>query len=411
MIGGGISGMTAAWRLREKHEVTLFEAGDYLGGHTHTHQVPADGSVWNVDTGFIVFNHKTYPHFTKLLAGLGVEARPTTMSFSVMSERDDLEYNGTSLNTLFAQRRNLVRPMFLRMIKGILDFNAACKELVQGPASDETLGQFLKRRGFPKELGTFYIKPMAAAVWSSGTNRIEDIPIYFLARFFDNHGFLNVNDRPQWYTVQGGSWAYAKKIRQDLGDRVQMSSVCDQVKPSGDGVSVRVNGRDVHTFDHVIMACHSDEALGALAEPTPLERQLLGAITYAPNDILLHTDIRMMPRRKLAWAAWNYHLFDAASDDVAVTYNMNILQGHDCPTQFLVSLNCGRYVDPAKVIKSLRYQHPVFTTEAIAAQARHHEISGVRKIHYCGAYWANGFHEDGVVSALRVVDAIEMRSV
>jgi predicted NAD/FAD-binding protein len=407
VIGGGISGMTAAWLLRKNHDVTLFEAGDYLGGHTHTHQVHADGAMWNVDTGFIVFNNKTYPNFTKLLGGLGIEARPTSMSFSVMSEKDDLEYNGTSINSLFAQRRNLFRPMFLRMIKGILDFNAACKELLKSSEKDETLGAFLERRRFPKELGTFYIKPMAAAVWSAGTKRIEDIPIYFLARFFDNHGFLNVNDRPQWYTVTGGSWAYAKKIHQDLGESVRMSSSCDQIKPTTNGVLIRVNGRDVLEFDHVIMACHSDEALGALAEPTNLEQEILGAITYAPNDILLHTDTRMMPRRKLAWAAWNYHLFDASSDDVAVTYNMNILQGHDCPTQFLVSLNCGRYVDPTKVIKTLRYQHPVFTTQAVAAQARHHEISGVRRIHYCGAYWANGFHEDGVVSALRVVAAVD----
>ncbi len=407
VIGGGISGMTAAWLLRRQHDVTMFESGDYLGGHTHTHQVPADGSIWNVDTGFIVFNNKTYPNFTKLLNELGVGSRATNMSFSVMSERDDLEYNGTSLNALFAQRRNLVRPMFLRMIKGILDFNAACKVLLKTPATSETLGEFLRRGKFPRELGVFYIKPMAAAVWSSGTKRIDDIPIYFLARFFDNHGFLNVNDRPQWYTVEGGSEAYARQIRAQLGESVRMSSRCDHVSRTDHAVKVRINGREVLEFDHVIMAGHSDEALSALADPTTLELEILGAIKYAPNDVLLHTDMRLMPRRKLAWAAWNYHLFDAESDDVAVTYNMNILQGHDCSTQFLVSLNCGRYVDPAKVIKTLRYHHPVFTREAVAAQARHHEISGHRGIHYCGAYWFNGFHEDGVVAALRVAKAID----
>ncbi len=407
VIGGGISGMVSAWLLRERHEVTLFEAGDYLGGHTHTHDLEADGALWPVDSGFIVYNDKTYPNFIKLLKRLGVEGRATTMSFSVMSETDDLEYNGTSINALFAQRRNFLRPMFWRMIKGIMAFNEACKLLVSLPPTDETLGEFLRRHDFPSELGKYYIKPMTAAVWSAGTRCVDDMPIHFIARFFENHGFLNINDRPQWRSVKGGSRAYARKIAEHLGSSVRMNSKVVSVSRTGGKPTVTLMGEDPKVFDHVIFACHSDEALRILNDPTTAEKSILGDIPYVDNDILIHTDLRLMPKRKLAWAAWNYNLFDSESDDVAVTYNMNILQGHDCKTQFLVSLNCGSHIDPSKIIKQLKYRHPVYTTKTIAAQLRHAEISGHNGIHYCGAYWANGFHEDGVVSALRVVQAID----
>lgn len=407
VVGGGISGMMSAWMLHKNHEVTLFQNQDYLGGHTHTHDFEADGKIWPVDSGFIVYNNKTYPNFIRLLERLGVEGRPTTMSFSVMSERDNLEYNGTSINSLFAQRINFVRPKFWRMISGIVAFNAACKKIVSEPPNDETLGAFLKRHGFPAELGLYYIKPMTAAVWSAGTRCVEDMPIHFIARFFENHGFLNINDRPQWYTVKGGSRSYARKIAEALGPSIRMRQTVGGVKRESGRPYVKVDGQDWQAFDHVIMACHSDEALALLKDPSAAEASVLGDIPYVSNDILIHTDVRMMPKRKLAWAAWNYHLFDADSDDVSVTYNMNILQGHTCPTQFMVSLNCKNHVDERKILKKLSYRHPVYTTKTVGAQGRHSEISGINGTHFCGAYWANGFHEDGVVSALRVVKAID----
>jgi predicted NAD/FAD-binding protein len=407
IVGGGISGMTAAWMLHGRHDITLFDANDYLGGHTHTHSLEADGQRWLVDSGFIVFNDKTYPNFRKLLKLLDVGARATTMSFSVKSPRDRLEYNGTSINSLFAQRRNVFRPKFWRMIKGILAFNDECKRLLKFDPTDESLGAFVRRMGFPEELAKYYIKPMTAAVWSCGTKQVEDMPIHFLARFFENHGFLNIDDRPQWYTVMGGSQAYANKIAARLGSSVRLKSPVISVSRLPSGVEVKTKAGDVRTFDQVIFAAHSDEALALLHDPSVQEEQVLGDIPYANNDIVMHTDVRLMPERKLAWAAWNYNLFDDLTDDVAVTYNMNILQGLTCPTQFLVSLNCEKHIDPGRIIKRLKYSHPVYTSRTVAAQARHSEISGVNRTHYCGAYWGNGFHEDGVVSALRVVKAID----
>ena len=399
--------MVSAWMLHKRHDVALFESGNYLGGHTHTHDITVSGKTWPVDTGFIVYNDKTYPNFIKLLSRLGVSGRATTMSFSVKCDADDLEYNGTSINSLFAQRRNLVRPKFWRMVQGILRFNAECKELLLMPPTEETLDVFLRRHEFPEELGRYYVKPMVGAVWSAGHGSVGEMPIHFLARFFDNHGFLNINDRPQWYTVVGGSRAYADKIRTDLSHRIHLNAPVQSIS--------RVNGRSIvslvggasEEFDQVILACHSDEALALLRDPSIEEREVLGAIPYVSNDVIMHTDIRMMPKRHLAWAAWNYNLFDHSSDAVAVTYNMNILQGHTCDEQFLVSLNCEHHIDPAKVLKKLKYRHPVYSVQSTHAQARHSEISGVRGTHFCGAYWANGFHEDGVVSALRVVKAID----
>jgi len=407
IVGGGISGMTAAYFLNERHNVTLFDANDYLGGHTHTHSLEADGAFWAVDSGFIVFNDKTYPNFRKLLKKLDVTSRPTTMSFSVKSESDDLEYNGTSINSLFAQRRNIVRPRFWRMVKGILAFNEECKRIIRLSPTDETLGDFLRRLNFPEELGTFYIKPMTAAVWSTGTKKVEEMPIHFLARFFDNHGFLNIDDRPQWYTVLGGSQSYVRKICERLGSAIRINCRVKKVSRDSEGVTIELQSGEKQRFDQVILACHSDEALAMLSDPTHSETQVLGSIPYSKNQIIIHSDTYLMPKRKLAWAAWNYNLFDRETDEVAVTYNMNILQGLTCKTQFLVSLNCERHIDPAKIIKRLTYNHPVYTVSTVSAQSMHAEISGVNRTHYCGAYWGNGFHEDGVVSALRVVKILD----
>ena len=410
IIGGGISGMTSAWLLCGRHDVTLFEANDYLGGHTHTHTLEADGRKWLVDSGFIVFNDKTYPNFRRLLDILEVKARPTTMSFSVKSVADDLEYNGTSINALFAQRRNLFRPKFWRMVKGIIAFNDECRRLLRFDPTDETLGGFLTRMRFPAELATYYIKPMAAAVWSCGTTRVDEMPIHFLARFFENHGFLNIDDRPQWFTVMGGSQTYAQKIAARLGPSLRLAAPVVSVSRQSSGVLVETKDGRSSVFDEVIFACHSDEAIAVLKDPSEQESAVLGDIAYGENKIVMHTDVRLMPKRKLAWAAWNYNLFDQATDEVAVTYNMNILQGLPCQTQFLVSLNCEKHIDPSKIIKRINYSHPVYTTRTVAAQAKHGSISGVNRTHYCGAYWGNGFHEDGVVSAIRVAKMIDPRS-
>lgn len=407
IVGGGVSGMTAAWLLRGRHDVTLFDANDYLGGHTHTHSLAADGQQWMVDSGFIVFNDKTYPNFRKLLKNLDVKSRPTSMSFSVKSDSDNLEYNGTSINALFAQRFNFFRPKFWRMIKGILAFNNECKQLLAFEPSDETLGSFLARKKFPQELASFYIKPMTAAVWSCGTSTVLEMPIHFLARFFENHGFLNIDDRPQWFTVLGGSKVYAQKIAAALGSSVQLDSRVESVKRQSSGIQLITKNGQRQAFDQVIFACHSDEALATLEDATDDEKRILGDIPYGLNHVVIHKDVNLMPKRRLAWAAWNYNLFSHETDDVAVTYNMNILQGLSCPTQFLVSLNCEKHIDPSLIVKRLTYSHPIYTTRTVAAQARHADISGVNRTHYCGAYWGNGFHEDGVVSALRVVSMID----
>ena len=412
MVGGGVSGIVVAWSLRQRHEVVLLEKNDYLGGHTHTHKLDSDGKTYNVDSGFIVYNNKTYPNFIRFLGLLGVAGRKTTMSFSVCSDERNLEYNGTSINSLFAQRRNILRPSFWRMISGILRFNRECKKLlVAATPSEELLGSFVARLRLPTEFTEFYIKPMTAAVWSAGTKMVESMPIFFIARFFENHGFLNIDDRPQWYTVEGGSSAYAEKVAKDLGSRLRLNCGVASIKRNGGKPVVTLESGEEISCDHVVMACHSDQAARLIEDKTPEELEILSAIRYVKNDVAIHTDTALMPRRRLAWAAWNYHLFGDKTGEVAVTYNMNILQGLNSSDQFLVTLNSNEKIDPDKMIKTQTYDHPYFDYAAVAAQERRSEISGKTGIHYCGAYWANGFHEDGVVSALAVVQEIDRLAV
>jgi predicted NAD/FAD-binding protein len=419
IIGGGISGMCSAYLLSFRHDVTLIESGSYLGGHTHTHCLKRDDGDWNVDTGFIVYNNKTYPGFLRLLGRLGVKGLPTTMSFSVRCEASDLEYNGTSLNSLFAQRRNLLRPSFWRMIRGILRFNEDCKKLLKVSPTDQTLGDFLKSKNYGREFAEWYIRPMAAAVWSTGTAGILDMPIYFLARFFENHGFLNIDDRPQWYTVEGGSKTYADAIQRHLGKRVVLNTPVLSIKRDSDKVIVSTRDGGSTSYDHAIICSHSDDALKMLADPTPDERHVLGSFGWSTNRVTLHTDERILPMRKLAWAAWNYHLPKAEDRDRSkyvtnsvVTYHMNMLQGLKSKESFLVSLNYSDNIDPSKIIKELVYHHPIFNVEATSAQQKWHQVSGTgARTHYAGAYWFNGFHEDGVQSALRAVNAIDPECV
>jgi predicted NAD/FAD-binding protein len=325
------------------------------------------------------------------------------MSFSVQTATG-LEYNGTSLNSLFAQRRNLLRPSFHRMIRDILRFNREAPRLLDSPDDGLRLGEYLDVQRYSREFVAHYILPMGAAIWSAGTATLRDFPARYFVRFFHNHGMLTVDDRPQWRTVRGGSARYVERLTAGFRDRIRLRTPVEHVRRTPAGVVVKPGGGDAERFDRVFFACHSDQALKLLGDATAGERAVLGAIGYQRNDVLLHTDMRVLPKRRLAWAAWNYHVADSAAQRVAVTYHMNILQRIRSRTPLLVTLNLADRVDPKHVIRELRYEHPVFTAAAVAAQARHAEIDGVDRAYFCGAYWGFGFHEDGVVSALAALE-------
>lgn len=403
IIGGGIAGNTLAYYLHAAHEITLFEANDYIGGHTHTHQVEIAGQTHAVDTGFIVFNDKTYPEFEHILRETGVAWRDSTMSFSVRNEVTGLEYNGTSLNSLFAQRRNLLSPRFYRMVRDILRFNKESLALLS-PGVEIPLGEYLNQHGYSHQFIRDYIIPMGAAIWSTDAEQMLQFPARFFVRFFHHHGMLTVDQRPQWRTIVGGSAAYLQKLMAGYRERIRLNTPVISVERDQNGVTVMSGDGQAERFDYVFFACHSDEALNILgADATPQEREVLAAIPYQDNTVYLHTDARLMPRKKLAWAAWNYHVTAKPSGKVQVTYNMNILQGIQSAEPLLVTLNYTDAIDPAKVIKKLHYRHPLYTLEGANAQAQHAEISGHHRTGFAGAYWRNGFHEDGVVSALAAI--------
>lgn len=407
VIGAGVSGLTAAWLLAEKHEVQIFEAGDYAGGHTNTEQVEAGGRSWPVNTGFIVFNDWTYPNFIRLMDRLDVASEVSDMSFSVDCGTSGLQYNGTSLNTLFAQRRNLINLPFLKMVREILRFNKESRaDLKNGSISnEETLGQYLNRNGYSRYFRNYYIVPMGAAIWSAPEIVLEQFPIRFFLQFFNNHGMLSVDDRPTWRVISGGSAQYVTKMMERLGESTHLNSPVERVVRDEDGVTVSVQGQE-HRFDQVIFGCHSDQALAMLADPTDKELDILGAIGFQNNDVVLHTDSSVLPDNRRAWAAWNYFIPTHSTEPVSVSYNMNILQNfNDAPETFCVTLNRSHDIAPDKVIKRFEYAHPVFTLDAVAAQERYAEIGNRNRTHFCGAYWFNGFHEDGVRSALRVTRA------
>ncbi|TBW56042.1 FAD-dependent oxidoreductase [Marinobacter halodurans] len=407
VVGGGISGLTSAWLLADHHDVTLFEAADYAGGHTNTRPAELGGRTWAVNTGFIVFNDWTYPNFIKLMDRLNVAWEESDMSFSVACGRTGLEYNGTSLNTLFAQRRNLLNPPFLNMVREILRFNKQTRiDLAAGRISDdETLGEYLNRNRYSRYFRNFYIVPMGAAIWSAPEIVLEQFPVRFFLQFFNNHGMLSVDDRPTWRVICGGSASYVDRMMEKLGPLTRLSSPVSAIRRFDDHVDVAVNGQ-TESFDQVILGCHSDQALAMLADPTDAEADILGAIEYQDNDVVLHTDDRLLPRSRRAWAAWNYTIPEHPTEPVSVTYDMNILQNFDdAPETFCVTLNRSDAIDPARIIERYSYAHPVFTMAAVNAQQRYAEIGGHNRTHFCGAYWFNGFHEDGVRSALRVTSA------
>ncbi|MEM7198822.1 MAG: FAD-dependent oxidoreductase [Planctomycetota bacterium] len=403
VVGSGISGLVCAHLLHRHHDVTVFEAEPRLGGHSHTVDVEHEGETVAVDTGFIVFNDRNYPNFTKLLQRLDVPSHETSMSFSVRCDSSDLEYGGTSLNGLFAQRRNAIRPAFLGMIRDIRRFGREAPRALEAGFADATLGEYLERTGYGQSFVDHYLVPMGAAIWSSSTATVRRFPLRFFVRFFDNHGMLDLRQRPQWRTIIGGSRRYVTALVAPFRERIRLSTPVTGVARHPSGVDV-TTAADTTTFDQVILACHSDQALRLLAPPTDAERELLGAIPYQTNDTVLHADPTVLPRRRRAWSAWNYRTDEASGRAAVVTYNMSILQHLPTQVPLCVSLNQTASVDPSRILRRLTYDHPVYSPEGVAAQQRHGEVSGADRVHFCGAYWGYGFHEDGVRSALAVCE-------
>ncbi|GAA0352957.1 NAD(P)/FAD-dependent oxidoreductase [Bowmanella denitrificans] len=412
IIGSGISGLVCGHLLHDKYDICLFEANDYIGGHTHTVDVEVEGEQQAVDTGFIVFNDWTYPHFIKLMDKLGVARQATEMSFSVNNLSDNLEYNGNNLNSLFAQRRNLLRPAFYQMLNDIVRFNKLCKALYsqkQVPV-DLTLGQFIQQHGFGVFFTQNYILPMCAAIWSASLEEVKAFPLSFFLQFFTNHGLLNIRHRPQWYTLVGGSRSYIAPLTRGFADRILLSSPVSKVIPNTQGYLIQAENQPDRQVDQVIFACHSDQALAMIAPPSQAQQQILSAIPYASNEVVLHRDTNLLPKRPLAWASWNYLIKGTKNEGqrpASVTYNMNILQRLNSRHTFCVTLNNSAAIRDDKVLRRFQYSHPQFSQQSLQAQQRRAEICGRDGLHFCGAYWYNGFHEDGVRSALDVCQRFE----
>ncbi|MHB1539047.1 MAG: NAD(P)/FAD-dependent oxidoreductase [Solirubrobacteraceae bacterium] len=417
IVGAGVSGLLAAHVLHREHDVTVYEANGYAGGHTHTVAVEdAAGAVHEVDTGFIVFNDRNYPNFQRLLAELGVGWQRSDMSFGVSDGRGEFEYSGASPNGLFANRRHLLTPRFHRMLAELVRFNREARALlasripgVHEPHRGPSLGDWLAELGFSEAFVQRLIVPQVSAVWSADPRQMWSFPAAFLCEFFDNHGMLRLRDRPRWMTVTGGSTRYVEALTRPWRDRLRLSTPVDSVRRAEGHVEVRARGRDPERYDEVVFATHSDEALRALADPSDREREVLGAIPYLRNEAVLHTDVAMLPRRRRAWASWNYHLLEQPRQLPTVTYHMNRLQSLRSAEQFCLTLNRSDEIDPARVLGAFTYAHPVYTAEGMRAQRRWEEVSGQRRTHYCGAYWGWGFHEDGVASALRVAASVGRR--
>ncbi len=402
IVGTGISGLTCGYYLHKNHDVTLFEQADYIGGHTHTVEVDNDENA-SIDTGFIVFNDRTYPNFIKLINELNVDYQPTEMSFSVRNDAIDLEYNGHSLPTLFAQRTNLFRPKFLKMLVEIIRFN---KDVLKEKDNENsrTIGDYLEQNNYSTLFRDNYLLPMISAIWSIGLKSCYEFPLQFFARFFANHGLLDITNRPQWYTIKGGSSSYIDPLSQGFKDKIHLNSAVKKISPLQSGVELQSTDRTYH-FDEVILACHGDQALAMLANPSDDEKNILGKFKFANNHVVLHTDVHQLPKREKAWASWNYKMIDAAKELTTLTYNMNILQRLKLNNTYLVSLN--QDIDKQFTLREFSYAHPIYTRDMIEAQSQWSEISGKRNIHYCGAYWHNGFHEDGVRSGLRVCKMLD----
>jgi predicted NAD/FAD-binding protein len=408
IVGGGISGLLAAAELhRAGHEITLFEAAGYAGGHTNTVTVQTARGPLDVDTGFIVFNDRNYPNFEGMLAELGIASQPANMSFGVSDGRGRFEWAARGARGIFARRRHLVDPQFIRMLSDLVRFNREARELLTVNGSGPSLGDFLSDGRYSEYFVERLIVPQVSAVWSADPDQMWSFPASFLANFFENHGVLQLRNRPSWRTIPGGSRRYVEAHTAPFADRIRLRTPVERITRTAGGAGVRVrHGSGCEHFDEVVLACHADQALAMLAEPRRAERELLAAFPYQPNQAVLHTDTDLMPRRRGAWASWNFHLGDEPTGATTVTYDMNRLQSLVSDERYLVTLNRTAAIDPERVIRTIDYAHPVFTREGIAAQHRWGEISGVDRLHYCGAYWRWGFHEDGAWSALRVSEAL-----
>jgi uncharacterized protein len=406
VVGSGIAGLGSAWLLSQRHEVTLYECANYLGGHTHTHAIELDGARYAVDSGFIVFNPQHYPLLSKLFAQLGVAAQPTTMSFSVHEARTGLEYNAGSVGGLFCQPGNLASPRFWRMLRDLRRFyRQAPQALADAEQSQLTLGDFLQRHGYSQVFRDAHLVPMASALWSSPSQQILQFPMRQLIGFMANHHMLQLSGRPQWQVVRGGSNSYVRALRSRWRVRERIGTPVRSVQRLSQGVSVLTEAdsdADARHYDHVVLACHADDALRLLNDASAAEREILGAIAYQDNDTVLHTDARLLPRNRRAWAAWNAHVPADPDAPCTVSYWMNALQSIASPQPFIVSLNRSGDIDPAKVLRRMRYRHPLQTCASVAAQARKGEIQGQRGTWFAGAGWGFGFHEDGLRSAVDV---------
>lgn len=409
IIGSGVSGLTAAYLLSKKHKVTVFEKNSRIGGHTATVDIEKSGISYAIDTGFIVFNDKTYPNFLALLSEIGISKQATEMSFSVHNCSTGMEYNGHNLNTLFAQRRNIFSPKFWILIKEILRFNKLCKVVFHETNYQEgySLGRFLSDNEFSDFFAEHYILPMGAAIWSSSLSQMEEFEFRFFVQFFHNHGLLNIADRPQWYVIPNGSRSYLSPLCESFENNIMLNSNILGVHRSNDEVILSFGDDSSQTFDEVVIACHSDEALALLSDATDDEKNILSAMPYSTNSVVLHTDKSLLPKREKAWASWNYQLSDDRSKAASVTYNMNILQGIESDHTFCVTLNQKEAIDPNSILREFTYHHPIFSTQSIKAQKQRRMICGTEHTHFAGAYWHNGFHEDGVRSAVEVAQRFD----
>ncbi|SBT16053.1 protoporphyrinogen oxidase [Marinomonas gallaica] len=409
IIGSGISGLTAAYLLRSEHDITVFERDSRIGGHTATKVVDDQGIDRHIDTGFIVYNDWTYPNFIRLMKELGVATKPTEMSFSVSCERTGLEYGGNNLNTLFAQRKNLINWSFLTMLKDIMRFNKESVADLESGRIDAsiTLGDYLKRQGYGDTFVSHYLIPMGSAIWSATLQEMMQFPLLFFVRFFKNHGLLSVSNRPQWHVIKGGSSAYLEPLTKTFKNKIRLNSAIQKVVRTPGNVTLHFKDGNAETFDHVVFACHSDQALALLGDDASQnERDILGAIPYRNNEVVLHTDTRLLPKAKLAWSSWNYHLGSDQSKPATLSYNMNILQDIEGASQtYVVTLNHTDAIDPTSIKGRYQYAHPTFTLEGIRAQERWKDIN-FGNTWFCGAYWRNGFHEDGCWSGVRVAQAL-----
>jgi predicted NAD/FAD-binding protein len=404
IVGAGVSGLVAAHLLHREHEIVVYEANEYAGGHTNTIRVDTAHETHHLDTGFIVMNDRNYPNFTRLLDRLGVARQPTHMSFSVKAEEHDFEFSGTPRG-LFCQPGNFASPRFQRMIVDLLRFNRALRRLLEHEESGESMHDFLDRHRFSRAFIERLIVPQMSAVWSADPRQARSFPARFIAEFFANHGMLGFRDRPQWSTIAGGSARYVEALTAPFSDRIRLRTPVDSITRTAEQVEITASGISPERYDHVIVATHSDQALRMLRDPSPHEHELLGSIAYQPNEAVLHTDSTLLPRRRAARSAWNFHLLREPKPLSTVTYYMNHLQRLSSASDFCVTLNRSEAIDPAKVIRTINYSHPMYTPRGVAAQERHSAISGLaRRTHFCGAYWGWGFHEDGVLSALRACE-------